>query len=129
MILNAPKQQKIAKQSLSFFITTQQPASIIAARKQVERKKNPDSLRNQNISAKIKKNNIILPNVSSYKDIPCLSNTEALMVTPKETETLDSVTTKSSKPAKKGVRFLDNRCASQYCSRSQELVHDYIDVH
>ena len=51
---------------------------------------------------KIKKNNIILLNVSSYKDIPFLSNTEALMVTPEETETLQNPRNQS----KTGSEFL-----------------------
>ena len=92
--------KKIAKQSLPFFITTQQPASVVAARNRLY--DTADSLRKQNISAKIKKNNIILPNGSSYKDdVPFLSNADALMITPEDTETLDSVATKSSEPVKK----------------------------
>lgn len=106
VILNAQKQKKIAKQSLPFFITTQQPASVVAARNRLY--DTADSLRKQNISAKIKKNNIILPNGSSYKDdVPFLSNADALMITPEDTETLDSVATKSSEPVKKnGSEFL-----------------------
>ena len=100
VILNAQKQKTIAKQSLPFFITTQQPASVVAARNRLY--DTADSLRKQNISAKIKKNNIILPNGLSYKDdVPFVSNAGALMVTPEETEILVSVTTKSSEPVKK----------------------------
>ena len=51
-IHNATIQQKIAKQSLPFFITTQQPASVVAGRNRLY--DNENSLRKQNISAKIK---------------------------------------------------------------------------
>ncbi|XP_061195102.1 uncharacterized protein LOC133203309 [Saccostrea echinata] len=105
-ILNAQKLKKIAKQPLPFFITTQQPASIVSARNRVY--DTAESLRSQNITVKIQKNQIILPNGSSYKDdIPFLSNADALLVTPEETEHLDSVETKNSDPIKKdGSEFM-----------------------
>ncbi|XP_061188024.1 uncharacterized protein LOC133196101 [Saccostrea echinata] len=105
-ILNAQKLKKIAKQPLPFFITTQQPASIVSARNRVY--DTAESLRSQNITVKIQKNQIILPNGSSYKDdIPFLSNADVLLVTPEETEHLVSVETKNSDPIKKdGSEFM-----------------------
>ncbi|XP_061185782.1 uncharacterized protein LOC133193881 [Saccostrea echinata] len=100
-ILNAQKLKKIAKQPLPFFITTQQPASIVSARNRVY--DTAESLRSQNITVKIQKNQIILPNGSSYKDdVPFLSNADALLVTPEETEHPDSVETKQIGPNQKG---------------------------
>ena len=62
---------------MPFFITTQQPASVVAARNRLY--DTADSLRKHNISTKIKKNNIILPNGSNYKDVVTfLSNTDAV---------------------------------------------------
>ncbi|XP_062582155.1 protein IMPACT homolog [Saccostrea cucullata] len=105
-ILNAQKLKKIAKQPLPFFITTQQPASIVSARNKVF--DTADSLRSQNITVKIQKNQVILPNGSTYKDdVPFLTNADALLVTPEETEHLDSVEIKNSDPIKKdGSEFM-----------------------
>ncbi|XP_062583120.1 protein IMPACT-like [Saccostrea cucullata] len=105
-ILNAQKLKKMAKQPLPFFITTQQPASIVSARNKVY--DTAESLKTQNITAKIQKNQVILPNGARYKeDVPFLTNADALLVTAEETEHLDSVEIKNSEPIKKdGSEFI-----------------------
>ncbi|XP_062598059.1 protein IMPACT homolog [Saccostrea cucullata] len=105
-ILNAQKLKKMAKQPLPFFITTQQPASIVSARNKVY--DTAESLKTQNITAKIQKNHVILPNGARYKeDVPFLTNADALLVTAEETEHLDSVEIKNSDPIKKdGSEFM-----------------------
>ncbi|XP_062584571.1 uncharacterized protein LOC134246255 [Saccostrea cucullata] len=94
------RSRKLLKQPLPFFNTTQQPASIVSARNKVF--DTAECLHSQNITVKIQKNQVILPNGSRYKDdVPFLTNADALLVTPEETEHLDSVEIKNSDPIKK----------------------------
>lgn len=99
-ILSAQKVKKIAKVSLPFYITPQQPPSLVSARNKLFDKS--DSLKKQNINVKISRNNIIMPNGSKYREeVPLLTNADVLQIDPSKTEKLDEIVTKSAEPIKK----------------------------
>lgn len=64
-ILNAQKTKKIEKQKLPFFISPQQPPSIVATKNKTYDKFN--SLRRQNISARLHRDHILLGTVLPIK--------------------------------------------------------------
>lgn len=78
-ILNAQKIKIIARVSIPFYITPQQPFSLVSARNKLYDKS--DSLKKQNISVKISKNSIVLPNGSKYnEEVPLLSTAAVLKI-------------------------------------------------
>lgn len=88
-ILNAQKTKKIEKQKLPFFISPQQPPSIVATKNKTYDKFN--SLRRQNISARLHRDHILLGDGSTYKEeVPIITNADALQITPEQTQDLDS---------------------------------------
>ncbi|XP_078329832.1 uncharacterized protein LOC111132195 [Crassostrea virginica] len=96
-ILNAQRAKKIAKQRLPFFITPQQPPVIHANKNKIYDKAN--SLKKQNISAKVKRDQIILGDGSVYQEeVPLIQNSDALQITPDEIQRLDEIPIKSTEP-------------------------------
>lgn len=104
-ILNAQKTKKIEKQKLPFFISPQQPPSIVATKNKTYDKFN--SLRRQNISARLHRDHILLGDGSTYKEeVPIITNADALQITPEQTQDLDSFEVKSTDPVvKDGSEF------------------------
>lgn len=99
-ILNAQKSKKIARVSLPFYITPQQPPSLVSARNKLFDKS--DSLKKQNISVKISRNSIVLPNGSKYsEEVPLLSNAAVLKIDQTESEQLDDIVTMNTEPIQK----------------------------
>jgi hypothetical protein len=84
-ILKAQKAKKIARASLPFYITPQQPPTIVSAKNKLYDK--ADSLKKQNISAKVTRTSIIMPNGSKFtEEVPLLTNAEVLQIDTTETE-------------------------------------------
>ena len=84
-ILNAQKLKKIEKKTLPFFITPQQPPSINSAKNKLYDK--ADSLRKQNINARVQGNRLMMPNGAAYvEEIPLISSADALQISPEETD-------------------------------------------
>ena len=99
-ILKAQKAKKIARVSLPFYITPQQPPSIVSAKNKLYDK--ADSLKKQNISAKVARNSIIMPNGSTFtEEVPLLSNADVLQIDTSETEGMDEIVTKNIQPIQK----------------------------
>lgn len=99
-ILNAQKSKKIARVSLPFYITPQQPPALVSARNKLFDKS--DSLKKQNISVKISRNSIVLPNGSKYsEEVPLLSNAAVLKIDQTESEQLDDIVTMNTEPIQK----------------------------
>lgn len=94
------KVKKIARVSLPFYITPQQPPSLVSARNKLFDKS--DSLKKQNISVKISRNSIVLPNGSKYREeVPLLSNAAVLKIDQTESEQLDDIVTMNTEPIQK----------------------------
>lgn len=105
-ILNAQKLKKIEKKTLPFFITPQQPPSINSAKNKLYDK--ADSLRKQNINARVQGNRLMMPNGAAYvEEIPLISSADALQISPEETDSLDEVFTECTDPVQKhGSEFV-----------------------
>ena len=96
-ILNAQKAKKIARQRLPFFITPQQPPVVVSNKNKIYDKAN--SLQKQSISAKVKRDQIILGDGSSYQEeVPLIRNSDALQITSEETQALDEIQITSVDP-------------------------------
>lgn len=99
------KKKKTKKKKLPFFISPQQPHSTVATKNKTYDKFN--SLRRQNISAKLHWDYILLGDGSTYKEeVPIITNADALQITPEQTQDLDSFEVKSTDPVvKDGPEF------------------------
>lgn len=66
-----------------------------------------NSLRRQNISARLHRDHILLGDGSTYKEeVPIITNADALQITPEQTQDLDSFEVKSTDPVvKDGSEF------------------------
>lgn len=99
-VLSAQKVKKVAKTSLPFYITPQQPLSLVSARNKLYDK--ADSLKKQNIGVRLSRNGISMPNGSKYsEEVPFLSNAAVLQIDSADTENMDEIVTKSTTPIQK----------------------------
>lgn len=94
------KKVKKLQVSLPFYITPQQPPALVSARNKLFDKS--DSLKKQNISVKISRNSIVLPNGSKYsEEVPLLSNAAVLKIDQTESDQLDDIVTMNTEPIQK----------------------------
>jgi hypothetical protein len=84
----------------------QQPPSINSTKNKLIEK--ADSLRKQNINARVQGNCIMMSNSADYvEEIPLISSAEALQISPEETDSLDEVFIECTEPVQKhGPEFV-----------------------
>ncbi|XP_062602165.1 uncharacterized protein LOC134263799 [Saccostrea cucullata] len=98
-LLRAQKAKKSENVNLPFFITSQEPASVVEERKRLYAIS--DSLRKQNIKSKIEKGAVIMPDGKKYQDpIPKLEAADALQIPVDEVQILDDVKVECTEPTK-----------------------------
>lgn len=91
-LLQAQKSKKLAKVTLPFFITVQEPTVMVEEKKRLYAIS--DMLRSQNIRTKIQRGHIVLPNGEKYQEpIPKLESSEVLQIATHDVEPVDSVST------------------------------------
>ncbi|XP_022335963.2 uncharacterized protein LOC111132447 [Crassostrea virginica] len=97
-ILQAKKAKKQGAR-LPFFITAQEPASVVEERKRLYQI--TDFLKGQNIYAKVEKNRITIPNGGKYEEpIPKLEISDALQLDVSQVELLDNIEVVYTQPTK-----------------------------
>ncbi|XP_062602803.1 protein IMPACT homolog [Saccostrea cucullata] len=85
---------------LPFYITPQQPLSIVSARNKLFDKS--DSFKKQNITVKMSKNSLTLPNGDKYsEEVPLLTSADVSQIQACKTQKLDDITIKSVDPVRK----------------------------
>ncbi|XP_061185539.1 protein IMPACT homolog [Saccostrea echinata] len=85
--------------NLPFFITAQEPASVLEERKRLYAIS--DSMRKQNIKTKIEKGGVVMPDGKRYQDpIPKLEAADALQLPVDEIQTLDDFKVECTEPTK-----------------------------
>lgn len=91
-LLQAQKSKKMAKVTLPFFITTQEPTVMVEEKKRLYAIS--DMLRSQNIRTKVEWGRIVLPNGEKYQEpIPKLESSDVLQIATQDVELVDSVST------------------------------------
>lgn len=102
-LLQAQKSKKMAKVTLPFFITTQEPTVMVEEKKRLYAIS--DMLRSQNIRTKVERGRIVLPNGEKYQEpIPKLESSDVLQIATQDVELVDSVSTDPTQ--KKGRKYL-----------------------
>jgi myosin heavy subunit len=98
-LLQAQKTKKLAKVRLPFFITTQEPPSVVESKKRLYAIS--DSQRGQNIRSKVEKGQVVMPNGEVYTDpVPKMDTSDILQLSAEEVATLDDLAAASTNPTK-----------------------------